>query len=309
MGFFADIVADSRYAIRRPGRALPAVGADSPELHRPEQSQRPNQSRSGSGPDVSAVQEVGLEAPSVRREEVNVLSPTPRLTDVPEVVTPSGSSPSQPIRTIASPISNPIQATAAASRIQRKPEAGKAAQSAVTVTRTAGKSRTESVVAPVIPATGGRPVRAESVHRQDTPKPLPSGRPAAGQPSLLVHAAPSSAESADTHDVQEKTGVVMASPVVSVADAPRSRQHPAEEQAFSVPVIAGAVEQVPLPARPITPMVAEQPHSGLASRAAPSQVRIGQVNVIVEVPAKPARAPTPASTDNDLASRTFLRSL
>ena len=83
---------------------------------------------------------------------------------------------------------------------------------------------------------------------------------------------------------------------------------PASTQVHQAEVKQRSVNAPSLPVQTIESVVEKERHAALRDVARPPQVRIGQVNVIVEAPAAPQRQSSPATTD-DLSSRLFLRSL
>ena len=178
------------------------------------------------------------------------------------------------------------------------------------MSKSAGNSHCGQVTPPETAAIEQRAVRAEPVHRVDAASSSVSGRRAVEPPFQALNATASSEEIPATHSDYGSDGTQASKVVVAAATGRRSQSHSADEQVSPATVMAAAVEQqVGLADRLMVPMTAEPEQAALASRTTPTQVRIGQVNVMVETAAKPQAAPTSISRDRNLASRTFLRSL
>ncbi len=319
MGFFADIIADSRYRIRRPGTPFSVDGADFPEPIAPEQPphsnqpQRVNQSQSGSRVDVTIGSDIGLETPSAGGAEGNG-SPSPQMAGNSQ--SPGAQSVvSQAVQAPLSPIPKVANRTGGAPLVQCKPAAA-APTAAGTVQPTVAKWAAERRSVPTVSAGAPQgavaaksPAGAGPVHRVNSSTLMTNGRAAVSASSPSVTTAAPSSETAGSQAVQEKGGAVTAGAVTPDSSRLLSQPRSSAEVLSSGAVMAGAVEQHSTPTRQIVPMTAEPTPSGMASKRAPPQVRIGQVNVIVEGAAKPERAPPPSSTGDDFASRNFLRSL
>ncbi len=311
MGFFADIIADSRYNIRRPSSPLARPEVSGTLIPEPlQQSSHLSQSRSRL--EARITQDSGLEDPSSRSAKRLVSVQTAQRSHSPEAA-PAQSVATPGTQTVLPPIPKVTKTVEGATRIQRKPTAtsptgktttplsGKAATppngkaATPTVTKTLGKRRSVPTTPTQTPQSAVATkalIRTEPVHRTNAA-------------TLRLNEG-----IAISHDSSQPINAVSPSPgrgSHSVQNSSPSQQHSSAEEAPSGTVMARAVEQASPTVRQIAPITAEPSHSDMAAKTVLPQVHIGQVNVIVEGSVKSERSP--ASTRDDWVSRTFLRSL
>jgi len=315
MGFFADVVADSRHEFRQPGGSVSVAGPEMAGSHLPEQLSQPNQSQPVPRPDATTAQNVGQDALATKSVEGSQPANVQR-SHTPDVAEPAQSSIppiSQPTQAAAPPTFTAAKVTAGTPQIQRKsirvtpPSAKKPIQSAVT--KRAETIRSDLSASHQTSVAEERAVKAETVYRGETPAPLVAEQTHVEQPPQSTIATPTSQERPTASGTQGGSETVVSKAVTPTEAGLLSQPYSADEPAPSAPVMAGAVEQASS-SQPLVPMTAAvPPRSTSTAKAAPPQVRIGQVNVIVEAPAKPERAPTSTPMSSDMASRNFLRSL
>jgi len=313
MGFFANIVADSHYTAQRPEgsselNAVPSVA----DAANPEVLRQPNQSQPAVEQDVMMTQEVGFDAPVTSGVE----RPLSSRAIYPSQSTDPVASPveshlpaSQPTQTTMPAISN----AAEVSQIQQASAERSPLPAVETMTHPSTTKQAEvsppDLATPVeTPAVGEPPVRGEPVYRMDVSSPSVMEEGGLDQP---VDTSVSLLQTSNVPEAQRGDDSVISKGVTpsEVGSRTQSGSGSADEQASSAPVVAAAVRQAFPSGQPMVPQMTAPPHVTSASKVAPPQVRIGQVNVIVEAPAKPSRAAVSTSVGNDLASRTFLRSL
>jgi len=85
-------------------------------------------------------------------------------------------------------------------------------------------------------------------------------------------------------------------------------QHVSAVEATDVRHVSTAIPTPAMPDRP-TREVADTKHAERSAGVNVPRVQIGQVNIVVEGPSDSKRQPMTRPSGNDLASRTFLRSL
>lgn len=312
MGFFTDIVADSRYTPRRPVSSLPAAGAEMNRGGLPEQPQRPNQAEPIFSPNSVAAQDSGQDAGFNRSVERRGPSQIEHPSDRSDR-TVSAQTAVAPTQAAIPPIFSAADVTAGAHRIQRKsmnlPPASVQQPNPSVVTRRAEKIHSNLVVPHKTAAVEERASKVKTADRCDALTPAASGQTAGVPPSQRVYITPASPEAPMAQCGQVSDESPLAKAVIPTEVGPLSQPNVDDGQPSPSPVIAGVVEQVSPSVSPVVSVAAESSRSTSTAKTMQPQVRIGQVNVIVEAPEKPKRAPTSTSTGSDMVSRNFLRSL
>jgi hypothetical protein len=311
MGFFANIVADSHYMAQRlEGSSAPNAVSGVADAAIPEEPRQPNQSQSVAKQDVMIGQEVGFDAAVTRGVErpLSAQAIYPSQSPGPVASPVARNLPdSQPTQTTMPAVPN----TAGVSQIQQMSAQRSPLPAVETVTHPAAikqaKVNHPDLATPAeMPAVGEGPVRHEPVHRIDVSSPSVMEGEGVDQP---LDAPPSPLQTSNVAEAQEGDDRVISKGVTPSEIGSRAQSASADERATSAPVVAAVVKQISPSGQPVAAQMIAPPRATSASKATPPQVRIGQVNVIVEAPAKPGRAAVSTSVGNDLASRTFLRSL
>jgi len=315
MGFFADVVADSRHELRQPGGYVSVAGPEMTGSHLPEQLSQPNPFQPVPRPDATTAQNVGQDALATKSVEGSQPAKVQQAhtSDVAEPAQSSSAPTSQLTQAAAPPTLTAAKVAAGAPQVQRKsirvtpPSAKKPIQSAVT--KRAEMIHSDLSASHQTSVAEERAVKAETVYRGDAPAPSVTEPIHTEQSSQSTIATPTSQKRPPLSGSQGGGETVVPKAVTPPEAGLLSQPYSADKAIPSAPVMAGAVEQASS-SQPFVPMTAAvPPRSTSTAKTAPPQVRIGQVNVIVEAPAKPERAPASTPMSSDMASRNFLRSL
>lgn len=314
MGFFADIIADSHYAprpVRHFAPAMPSLMHEADDT--PAGSARPGPNRTQA---IRKTAASPLQPPDISSEEDERSSPTspPAAAPSPGTAnTPPASQP-QPASTVqageippAPPISQAVtQGTGPTPAIQRKPvdspasarpdftrshkDAAPARPTRATTRRAATDSKTPGAEHPGAPAG---PLQASE-----------------GGGTASPHAIVPSPPSANlTHPLESGTSLPPTTKQGPGTEAPNVQQAIGHAPSVSAgPVKAGPVAPHPAPAAP-GQGVPINASTGTPPTNAPPQIRIGQINVLVEGPPQSKASPPSDHSDDGAASRNFLRSL
>lgn len=316
MGFFTDIIADSHYAPRPVRHLAPAMPSLIPE---------PDDASAGTAhPGANQAQAIRKTAASPRLQpDINS-----EEDERPSPVSPPAAAPST--GTANTPPTSQPQPAASVQR-GKIPPAPPIGQS-VPLPVTQGAGPTPAIQRkPVGSPPSTRPVSALS-HKDAAPaKPTraatrrtttDSKTPGAEHAGMAPQQSPKGMGAPSSHAIQPSSpSADLSHPLESGMNlAPKTAQGPGDEapnaqQAISTPltVSAGPVKAGPVTPHPV-PAATRQgvpinASTGSPATNVPPQIRIGQINVLVEGPPQSKAGPPSDHSDDGAASRNFLRSL
>ncbi len=299
MGFFADIVSDSHYSIRRSSNSQSDPAADVANSKPPKQSFGTDQIQPVSPLDNVLVHDAEPDAPASRQAEKRATASFDKQSNTTEAIAHNQ-------RTATAPLTKPrVYSTHSPKRafatteVQRKAISTPPLLTRKTVSPKRPKQRLpdQHDLLPTAKKSADLTDTTPQVGAEDTNL-LSSSikkQPAVEQPSRAENKTPDPHEASVTDQAQGGNNTVTSAVV-----------EPAEGTST---VFATTVELQSASAPFVGPSKADPMRPNTAAKVAPPQVSIGQVNVIVEAPAKMSPTPASSSVSGDLASRTFLRSL
>lgn len=315
MGFFADIIADSHYAPRPARQLAHAVPAIMPEAEASAGTARPGTNRTQAIRKTAASPRLQPDINSEEDERPSPVSPPAAAPSTGAANTPPASQP-QPTASVqrskippAPPIGQSVPSTVTPGTgptpaIQRK-------QAGSPSTAHPDSARSHKDAAPA------KPTRAAT--RRTSPD---SKAPGAGHAGMAPQQSPKGMGAPSSHAIQPSSPSTDLSHLLEskMNLAPKTAQGPGDEapnaqQVISTPLTVSAG---PVKAGPVTPHPAPAaPGQGVPINAstgtpptnAPPQIRIGQINVLIEGPPQSKASPPSDHSDDGAASRNFLRSL